>query len=550
MALVLATGCYSGLEIDPGVAGGDDPAGETAGGSGDEGGDSSGDSGGGDDSGDPESLCEEPSVGSSRLRRLTRLEYDNTIRDLFGIEDEIARTRFSPDEKSGGYASNDVAPVSATALDEYTAAAEDIASIAAEQVGSWVSCEPTEDGCPEQVIASMGLHVFRRPLEAVEVADYVALYDDARAQWDATIAYRLVIQAMLLSPRFLYHIEPLPEGAAETDVVALDPYALASRLSYFIWASKPDEELFDLAESGALLQQDELRAQVQRMLEDPRADDAIASFQRQWMQVEELDDKIKDAELFPQWNDGLIASMATESAAFAAEVILHGDARLRTMLTADWTIGDAAVAELYGAAPPQEALGVIELDGSQRAGVLTQLGFLAGTAHAAEPSWVYRGKFVRENVLCDVLPPPPPGVEINDPNDPGRLENPECAGCHTLIDPIGWGFDQYDAIGAFTEVDADGNLIDASGEVVGNDIGTFDGPVSLAHALAESPDVADCYAVQWVRYAARRHDTVQDECAVQTIQEQFAGSDGDIRELITAVVMSDVFRLRRAAIEE
>ena len=194
---------------------------------------------------------------------------------------------------------------------------------------------------------------------------------------------------------------------------------------------------------------------------------------------------------------------------------------------------------------------VIDLDPQTRAGILTQVAFLTSTAHAAEPSWVYRGKFVRENLFCDHLPAPPPGVEVNDPNDPGRLENPSCSSCHLLIDPIGWTFDEYDALGGFRALDPDGQPYDTQGEVVGKDVGAFDGPVDLAHRLAESQDVADCYAQQWMKFANRRDVGSDDACVLDVVRESFSDSGHDIRKLIIAIATTEAFRYRRpAALEE
>jgi hypothetical protein len=357
---------------------------------------------------------------------------------------------------------------------------------------------------------------------------------------------RLVVQAMLLSPHFLYHVEALPPGAAETDVVALAPFELATRLSYFVWASMPDDALLAAAEDGTLGDPEVLEAEVRRMLDDDRAADAIASFHEQWLQLGELDELTKDAEMYPGWTPELGTAMEVETAAFADEVIRRGDGRLQTLLTASWTIADAELAALYGVTAP-DGPERIDLDPAERAGLLTSAGFLASKSHAAENSWVHRGKFVRESLLCQPLPPPPPGVEANEANDPGRLENPECNYCHLLMDPIGVGFENYDATGAFRTVDGEGNAIDAQGEVVGVEgIGTFAGAVELAHELAADPSVHDCVALQWVRYAGRREETQADACAIEQVRAAFAQSDQDVRELVVAVVLSDAFRYRTA----
>ncbi len=549
-----AGGCYSGTEARTSNA--FDPEGETDGDSSGAPPDGDPDSGDSGETGDePAAACaDEPMVGPSRMRRLTRNEYDNTVRDLFGIDDRIATQTFPADEKSGGFASNDVASISETALDAYFAAAEVIAEQAASSLAQRVDCELAATDCVDALVRDLGLNAFRRPLSDEETTEYRALYADAQSQWDDEAAGRILIQAMLLSPHFLYHVEAMAEGASEDEESIVDDYAIASRLSYLIWQSKPDAELLALAESGEIADPEVRASQATRMLADLRAESAIEAFQREWLQADTIGELTKDTELFPAWNEDLAASIEAEIGDFATAVIVDGDAKLETMLTANWTVADGSVAALYGVDDGPEfdsVSAVIDLDPETRAGILTQVAFLTSTAHAAEPSWVYRGKFVRENLFCDHLPDPPPGVEVNDPNDPNRLNDPECMSCHLLIDPIGWTFDQYDALGGFRALDADGNPYETQGEVVGRDAGEFDGPVDLAHRLAESQDVADCYAEQWMRFAQRRAVDGDDECVLDTVRESFSESGHDIRKLIVAITATEAFRLRRpAALEQ
>ena len=538
-------GCYSGLQDSFGADGG--PGGGADGADGaDDGADGSNDGDDDDDDDDdddgPVASCTDPEVGISPLRRLTRFEYDNTVRDLLGDTTRPAEVSFTPDELGGGYEANGIAPVSATMLDQFSAAAEDLSEsfVAGTGVADYVACDVADSACANTFVTEFGRRAFRRDLEAVEVTEYVDLYESGKAEFDANTGIRLVVQAMLLSPNFLYHVEELPAGATETDVVKLSGYELASRVSYFIWSTMPDDELLDAAAAGMLDTPDGLEAQVRRMIEDDKAADAIASFHRQWLHVDNLADKVKDTDLYPQWSTALAETMQAETASFADEVIRRGDAKLQTLLTADWTMGDAALAEIYGAAAPTEAWGTIQLPATERAGMLTQTAFLTTNAHAVEGSWVYRGKFVRENLLCEPLPPPPPGVEVNEPNDAGRLENPECSSCHVLMDPIGSGMDDYDALGHFSD-------LGSTGEVVGLPDGEFEGVPDLAAFLADSPKVHDCVATQWFRFAARRAETPADACAIEEIREGFEQSGQDIRELLVQTVLSEAFRYRKSS---
>lgn len=533
---LLLGGCYSGMsDFDPNALDGG-PAQDSQG----PGDDADGSDGENDDGNAVD--CEAgPSVGAAPLRRLTRFEYDNTVRDLLGDTTRPAHSSFSPDESYGGFAANAIAPISKTQLDEYSAAAEDLSTTFVETgLGQYVDCPLSDTACATQFVSDFGRRAFRRPLEPVEIEEYVALYEDTRGAWDGETGFRLVVEAMLLSPHFLYQVETLPEGASETEVTALGPYELATRASYFVWSSMPDDELLDAAAAGELDTPEGLEAQIRRMLADDRAADTIASFTQQWMHLEGLSDKVKDAEMFPQWSEALAQSMEQEAQSFADEVIRSGDGSLETLLTASWTVADDSVAELYGVAGPEGGFGRIELPADERAGLLTQVGFLATNAHAAENSWVHRGKFVRENLLCQTLPAPPIGVEVNDANDAGRLENEECSGCHLMMDPIGWAFDDYDPLGLFTD---EGQ----AGQVNASSIGEFDDVVALAGALAADPGVHDCMATQWFRYAARRAETAADSCALDEIKANFSQSGQDIRELIVAVAMSEAFLHHKAS---
>ncbi|MEM6996078.1 MAG: DUF1592 domain-containing protein, partial [Myxococcota bacterium] len=358
-------------------------------------------------------------------------------------------------------------------------------------------------------------------------------------------AAEVVIQALLMSPAFLYHVEAAPGASGEPAL--LGGYAVASRLSYFLWSSMPDDELLDMAEADMLADRSVLESQARRMLEDDRAAASIASFHRQWLRIGGLGDLVKDAELFPQWSTELAQSMEHESLAFADEVVRRGDGSLRTLLTAPWSVVDRDLATLYGVPAPADGFEVVDLDPTQRAGLLTHASFLASNAHAAETSWVHRGKFVRENLLCGELPPPPPGVEVNEPLDPNRLEDPQCAACHVQMDPIGMGLDAYSPIGTYRLVDEHGETVDQSGAIDDvAEVGQFEGAVELAAALAETPKVSDCMATQWFRYAARRKETPQDACTVQGLRAEFAESGQDIRELIVSIVRSDAFRFHVA----
>jgi hypothetical protein len=506
----------------------------------------------GDTAEDDAALCvagQGPDAGVAPLRRLTRLEYNNTVRDLLGDTTHPADA-FLSDEVVAGFSANAVAAVDKGQLEDYFLAAEDIAARAiSERLDTITSCDPADASCMHGAIADLGRRAFRRPLTPELEDSLTGLYDGALADYGGTGAFELVLQAILLSPHFLYHVElSLPDEGQE--VVALDAYELASRLSYMIWASLPDDELFDAAEAGDLLTEAGLEEQARRLLADDRAKDAIGSFHHQWLQLDShgpLEGLHKDVEVYPSWSPALAASMRAETETFTDHVIRQDDASLKTLLTAGYSFVDGPLAELYGVSAPADGMSKVELP-DERSGVLTHASVLSSQAHAASVSWVLRGKFVREQLLCEELAAPPPDVDANAANDPDRLTNPTCAPCHQMMDPIGFGFDGFDGVGRSRDVDDDGEPVSTEGEIIaGADTevsGGFDGVRGLAEQLSASEQVQRCYATQWYRYATRRAVGEHDACSAERVTQQFAET-GDIRELIVAVVMSDGFRYRR-----
>lgn len=555
-ALAIAPGCgeerASAGESDGGDSTGD--GGPDDGGDGESGDDQSGDDESGDD-GEPSACLGDVSVGNAPLRRLTRQQYANAVRDLMGIAVEV--TSLDDDEKAGPFDANVTAPVSAVTVEQYRALAENLGGQAMGQASALVACDMAAATCAAEFVADFGRRAYRRPLTDAELATYVSVLEDGETFEDGV---RLVVQTMLQSPNFLYVVElSLPDPAAD-DIAVLDGYELASRLSLFLWNSIPDPALLDAAGNGALDTSDGLRDEALRLLSDSRARDAVSSFHTQWLAVDDLDHVIKSTEAFPDWSDATRIAMQQETRRFSQAVVLQGDGKLETLLSANFTYIEDPLFDLYGVEKPEgHTVGdPVILDPTQRAGLLTSAAFLATHAHADQSGPIQRGVEVRTNLLCTPPPPPPPGIDAIpptvDPNATTReifemhTNSPACAGCHDLIDGIGLGFEGYDAIGAYRETQ-NGQPVDQTGSLIGTtDIdGDFDGAVELAHKLATSNDVRDCVARQWFRYAFGRIEDVQgDACSLETIDEAFAASDYDVRELMVALVQTDAFRHRLA----
>ena len=493
-----------------------------------------------------DALCADGTVdvAESPLRRLTRREYNNAVRDLLG-DDSRPADDLVPDESISGFASNSVAPVTKLQVEDYVTVAESLAAKAvADNLPALITCDLSDESCVAEFVARFGRRAFRRPVDAALADGLLDIYRTGASSWGATKGFELLLQTMLASPHFLYHVELPAEGAEQ--VAPVDGYALAARLAFFFWQSVPDDELLDAAEAGELDSAEGVASQARRLIEDQRSTQMVESFFGQWLMMgmsqsfDDIDEQLKDPTLFPEWGPELGAAMRRETMAFAEHVVRDGES-LETLLTASYTFGDAEVAALYGAQPAADGFGRIELDPGERAGLLTHASLLAARAHASENSWVHRGKFVREALLCDPIPPPPPGVNMNTANDPNRLTNPECMGCHRRMDPIGLGFEQYDAIGAFDDgASASGELIDA-----GDLSGTFASPVDLASRLAASDVVRRCLAKYVFRFAAHRAETEQDACSLETADAAFVESGTTLSELFVSIGQSDAFRYRR-----
>jgi hypothetical protein len=511
-------------------------------------------------------VAEVECAGRAPLRRLNRLEYDNTVRDLLGVEGSAAA--FPADPVIDGFDDQVEGQSMSPLLAEHVmVGAEQLASEALANLDALLPCDPgasveTETLCAAAFIDEFGLRAYRRPLDDGQRTSLMTTYARGRElEGEFAAGLRWVIERMLQSPQFLYRIEL--EGAQVEDlhgqaIVALDDWELASRLSYLLWRSMPDERLFELAAAGTLGDRDTLAAEAARMLEDPRADATLLDFHRQWLDLRRLDQALKSSALYPEFTPALVSSMRTSTDRFVEHALNEGEGTLGELLGADYAFVDSRLATLYGV-PHSGAPGFerVDLDPQQRRGLLTHASVLAGLAGAEESSPVSRGRFVRERLLCGELSPPPPGLDTElPPLEPGattreRFEqhtsDPTCAGCHVLMDPIGFGFEHYDAIGRFRS-DQDGQAIDASGTVVGlgaaGDV-AFDGAIELATVLAEAPAVEACYARQWFRYGlGRREDPEVDACTLTTLEDSLRDSGGDVRALLLALVVSDAFLVR------
>lgn len=496
--------------------------------------------------------------------RLTTRQYNRTLGDLFpGLR--LPALELPLEVSVGGFLNNARAQAPTPDLIERLASnANQVALLAVASPSAVLPCAPTsaaeESSCGHAFVDDFAPRALRRPLSSTTGASLYQLFDEARLRYGFTPAVRMVIEALLISPELLYLLE---EGtpAASSPAGALAPlgaFELASRLSYFLWDTMPDQALWDSAERGTLLTDPrELAAQAERMLLDPKAKEAVARFHEQWLRLDKLDGIDKDRSLFPGWNEGLAAALKDETIRYVDRLFWSAD--LPTLLTDRHGFVSDASAEIYGVAPPQSASPVwTALDPAQRAGVLTQPGLMAAFAHETADAPILRGVFVRDRLLCLNNGSPPPNAPVDPPPPTGnavttrqRIEllhaaQPNCIGCHEGIDGVGFTFGHYDAIGAWRTMDS-GQPVDARGTLSGSGAAT-DGPVAdaieLSQKLAASRVVSDCVAEQWTRYALGLDRGEINVPMVRPIRQAFVDSRLDLRKLLVAIVSSEAFRLR------
>jgi len=524
----------------------------------------------------PNPLCTGLDPGPSFIRRVNRIEYDNTVRDLLQTTLTPARG-FPSEERRLGFDDNGAAlSVSPVLTEPLMMAAEQLAADAVDNHWSaLVSCAQTAtdvDACGADFIAMFGRRAYRRPLDADDTATLKAVFDVGKAT-DLKSGIRLVITTVLQSPDFLYRVEfgrqPLGSepkvtvkdattGATlgQTQVVRVGDWEMATRLSYLLWRSMPDDALFAAAEGGRLSSDADIAAEAQRMLADPKARVAIADFHDQWLRIGDIDVLDKDAGVFSGWSTNIPGLMRQEARAFVDDVIWNGGGTLDALFSAPYTFANATLAQYYGL-PAVSGSGFVkvDLDASQRGGVLTQGGLMSLLAKSNQTSPVHRGKFVREQIFCQILQPPPPDLEIKPPELSATLTTRErfaqhsadstCSSCHQLTDPIGLGFENFDGAGKFRDSE-NGQAVDVSGEIFGTDVaGKFNGPIELGQKLATSDTARACVATQWFRYGYGRAETEADGCSMQTLNEKFTSSGYRVLDLVAALAATDAFRYRR-----
>lgn len=494
--------------------------------------------------------------GAAPVRRLTHAEFDNTVADLLN-DTSAPASAFAADVAQDGFTNNASGQsVSPALAEQYMAAAEALSRTATQDLVGLLGCDPValgEQTCVEQFVRDFGKRAWRRPLTAAEQARLLGVFTSARAEHPLDVSVQLVLQVLLQSPQFIYLLEPARPGSTAGSVAPLDSWQLATRLSYFLLGSMPDAELFSEAEAGALTTAEQVAAQARRLLQLPRARERIGLFFTEWLQLRHVDRMQKDPALFPDYSLELGPQLKRQVQLFAQSVILDDGGDAQDLLTASHTFMSPELAPLYGVAAPAPAgFSRVELDPTRRAGLLTHVGILASLAKSNQTDPVHRGKFVRERLLCQTVPPPPVNANITPPAvSPDATTRDRfaqhradiaCAGCHTLMDPIGLGFEHYDALGQWRDTE-NGFPIDATGDVLGSDVeGPFDGAIELVNKLATSRQVMDCLVQTWFRFAHGRSATEADAGNLAVLSAGFAANAFKLSELLVAVTQTHAFR--------
>ena len=509
-----------------------------------------------------------PIAAESRLVRLNHEQYRHTVRDLFGVQGS-AELVFAPDALGGFLFETDNALLVDGRLGpQYRSAAEALAERAVSDAAIYariVPCPAAAAGCRDEFLRSFGERAFRRPPSEHDLDTFRGLFASGAARFASGDEFkdgvRLTLEAMLQAPDFLYRSVA---GTPSSDgCVRLDDFDVAARLSYFLYDSLPDAELFAAAHAGRLHTPDDVEAAARRMLRDPRVLPQLVSFHEQVWAFGRFAGISPDAEKYPQLPGGFVWRVRRAARLFLRDVLMGGGG-LEELLTAPYVYADEGLAPLYGAAkrdgaaaPPSAPAGVdptgrfarLELDPSEREGFLMQIGYLASNAYSASTDPIHRGLFVIRNLLCRAVPDPPPGATLTPlpaTHPPIVTTRDEvsvltgqsfCPTCHVQINAPGFAFEGFDAIGQKRTTD-NGAPVDSSGSMMldGQRL-LFNGPTALIEGIARSQEAHRCYSRRWLEFALGRPLAQSDLPTLDAI----ASESRPLADLLVAIVRSPEF---------
>jgi mono/diheme cytochrome c family protein len=492
------------------------------------------------------------------VKRLTLAQYRNSIRDLLGAK-VVVPGDLEPDTLVSGSAAVGAARIviSRQATEKFAHAAFRMARAAVADEGwrrQYLTCDPDQRfdaGCAGEFLEHFGRRAWRRPLAAEEKARYLALVrvSGGRRMADGLAA---AVAGLLQSPHFLYRVEvgvPDPQDASRR---VLTSFEMASRLSYFLWGAPPDEPLLDAAATGRLATDEGLRVEAERMLASPRARDTVTTFFAELLRLDKLDKLAQFEAKYKQVSPTLGPAMRTETLRVVEEIALAPDRDFREIFDARFTYLNGELARLYGFPAPADDRSFVRVElppSSPRVGILGHGSFLAINAHPTAPSPTKRGRYIRQSLLCQAVPPPPPDVSTKLPKDEGparttrqklavHRKNAQCAGCHKAMDPMGLAFETFDGIGAYRDKE-NGLPIDPSGELDGV---PFEDPRGLGSLLRHNPKVGVCVARHLYRFALGHLENEGEEPLLAELGQGLERDGYRFLSLVLNVVKSRGFR--------
>lgn len=502
--------------------------------------------------------------GTFVIRRLNKTEYANTLRDFLGEVPLVAKDL--PDEVFGAGYLNSISPM---LMEQFLLIANDV--LAKVAPGGKLSPElqkrlfgvPPTGGAEVgetavRVVSDLARKGYRRVPTESEIRVLMSVFDLAMKKGKSyDEALLLTLKAILVSPQFLF-ITPGPVSEEKQAIVRLDDHQLAARLSYFIWATMPDGELSALADQGKLRDKEVLAAQTKRLLMDPRARALFDGFGAQWLGVDKLESKTFDLKKFPQMTKEMRSAMYDETRLFF-ESIIQENRNLVTFVDSDYTFLNKTNAAIYGldASVSGSEMKRVALQDTNRGGILGMPAILATTSFPNRTGPVNRGVWVLEQVLGEHVPPPPPNVPTLEKQDKNKVANltlrqrtelhrtnAVCANCHKVLDPIGFGLENFDAIGRWRDTDDSGGAIDAAGELPGGK--KFSSPKELKAILADRvPDLSRNLTEKLLSYALGRQLEGYDDIVLDQLTEAIAQDGYRMQTLITQIVTSYPFTHRR-----
>jgi hypothetical protein len=508
--------------------------------------------------------CNSGTLSKPRVWRLTHNQLKNTLLDGVGFSPPTIDTLPNETRLEGFANQSDKLTIAPLLADYYLKASDELATNVLSRTGEFLKCQlsavtPTSS-CLTDFIKGFGARMWRRPVQDAEVTKLVGLYNNTvPTAGGPDVGIRNIVQAMFMTPNFLYRTEVGNTNAAG-QVTYLTDYELASALSYMLWDAPPDKTLYDLAAAGKLQDKQVLVEQAQRMWAAKKTPTALHGFLEQWLQIEELLGADKDPALFPVYNKTVATDLLEESRLFLNSVVFDpmGDRSFKTLFTANYGFVNSRTAPIYDATASGTTLTRTTLNNKQRRGLLTLGAFMAAHADGDDTGLVSRGRYFREEILCDHVPPPDPKDAVFDPQKirpdmtnrermTAHTTNPVCAACHKLFDGLGFAMENYDPIGHFRTTDKN-KTIDPTGSIPlplsGNDL-SFSNFVDLVDKLAETPDLYTCFSTQYFSFAAGRPATEINACERKLVTDEFVKAGYQVDRLVMAVVGAPSFMARK-----